>query len=179
MISSQISKRYAKVLFNVAMEQNAIEDIRGNLAVIHEAIKTSLELRGFLSNPLLSVPEQQKILKAVFEGKINAPLFKFILFLAYKGRLNALKAVAEDFENLYLVQKGIVAAGITSSVPITEDQKENIRRHLHTRTGKIIQDQSFVRPEVLGGARVQIGDFVYDGTLKTQLEKFKQGVVNM
>ena len=179
MSPSQIAQRYAKVLLSVALEQNALEDIRGDLAVIHEAILKSWELKSFLANPLFSTQEQQSILKAVFEGKISGALLNFCLFLAYKGRLNLLKSVAESFDGLYLAHKKIVPLTITSSVLLPEDQKENLRRHLRARTGQTIQDQYVLRPEILGGARVQIGDFVYDGTVRTQLEKFKHSIINV
>lgn len=66
-----------------------------------------------------------------------------------------------------------VSAEITSALPLTESEKEVVKREITTKVGA--QTVAFrVDPDILGGLVVKVGDKVLDGSVAGQLEYMRE-----
>ena len=102
---------------------------------------------------------------------------KFLLFLIEKSRLNILKDIAKAFENIYLNYKNIVPVTIKSAGPIEPKQMQALLKRLQEKLGKEIQPHTVIDKKLLGGFKIETGHVVYDGSLRTQLDNFKEHVI--
>lgn len=175
-MSRQITDRYAKALFDLAQEENVLYPVYVSLRELSDLIKSSDELRLLLRNPLLSVDEKAGIIQRVFERQLPELLLKFLLFLNFKGRLNALAEVAGSFDALYLEKNNQVRVGLQTPYALDQEQAEMIKLKLNQICRKEVTLDVEIKPELLGGFRLLAEGTLYDGTIKTQLEQFRQKV---
>ena len=177
-VSQKSAKRYAQSLFQLSQEEKSIDSVYNNLQMINHLIDQSQEFASFLQNPTIPTEKRQLILKEILENKLDALTYRFILFLERKNRLAFLKNIFQTFEELYFEAKGILKVTFTSRWALTSEEVQHISQHLKDKFHKDIVTQLRTDDTILGGVKIQIGDFIYDFSLQTQLNKFKQSLLN-
>ena len=98
----------------------------------------------------------------------------FLLLLCEKGRITDLKLCVDDYERLYNEKCKILVARVTSSVELTEGEKEKIRIMLQKKRGVMVELICKVDKSILGGVIIETEDTVIDGSLKTKLRNVKE-----
>lgn len=177
-MSQRIAQRYAQALFEVSRESRKLDITHRDLKMIDQTLAQSRDLARFLENPIIPSEKRQAVLKEIFHGKIDALTYRFILFLETKRRLRHLKFLCACWERLYAEARGILKTQWTTSTDLTENDIHAVTHYLKTKFQKDIESQRKVDERLLGGIKIQIGDTVYDYSLKAQLKKFQQAVIN-
>lgn len=177
MSQTQIANRYAKALFILAHEESSLDSIYFSLQDLGVLLKENLELRSFIYNPLFSPEQRAHIIQRVFDNKAPKLLFKFLMFLNLKKRLNIIHAIVDSFDELYLEQNNQMRVDLQTSLNLQDDQKQNIERALNNKYNKEISLNCHIKPELLGGFRLLAGGTLFDGSIKSQLEQFRQKVL--
>jgi F-type H+-transporting ATPase subunit delta len=175
-LSHFIIKRYAKALFDLSCEQQNTETVRQDMIGILETMDASVELAQFFDNPIIPAAKRRVILQKIFEGKVDTLMYHFILFLEEKRRLRFLRDIARAFEGIFLEANNIAKVKITTSIGLTQQQREAVSKSLQSKFNKVIDPHLDVDPAVLGGIKIQKGDEIYDYSLRAQLERFKERV---
>lgn len=174
---SQISNRYAKALFDTVQEQNNLEAVQAALTDIASLILELKDFRLFLSNPLLSLEERGAVLKALFEGKIPDVVYRFLLFIVHKNRLNILQEIIVSFDGLYLSSTCQLRAFVKTAFPVQEEDQVIINSRMQDKFHQRMITQWDLDPDLLGGFCIYVGGRVYDCSFKSQLNNFiKQAV---
>ena len=88
--------------------------------------------------------------------------------------MSPLLSICEIFKSYYSQKHGILAVTLTSPFPLREDQTQAICDKLKRHYGKEIQPVREISPQLIGGFKVQVGDTVYDYSIRSQLEKFRE-----
>jgi F-type H+-transporting ATPase subunit delta len=177
MYAPRVARRYAQTLFELALEKKSLDAAASELKDLQEALSSSKELRQFVRNPVLTKDAKRQILRALFEKRLNALVFNFLLFLVEKRRLNTIEGICEVFDGLYLKHKNIADIEITSAFPMDKAQVEAITKKLQDKFAKEVRSHVSVDPALIGGIKLKTEDMIYDFSFKTQLEKFRQGIV--
>ena len=172
------AKRYAKALFDLSQENQKLEAVHSDLQTLENIIQSSKELNAFLQNPVISFHQREKILDSLFKNKISDLTHRFLNFLVQKKRINILLTICKGFEDLYLKNKNIARVNITSSGTISEGQVQAICQYLKTKLKKDIEATVDKNQSILGGLKIQIGDLIYDYSLRTQLDKFRENILH-
>ncbi len=173
----EIARRYAQTLFDLAKQENALEAIHVAFQGLGQILKNKEEFRIFIHNPLLSIEERSSILKHIFDNRIPPLLYKFLLFINLKNRLNILGNIFESFDQLCLEEHNQVRALLETAFDLEESQKENMRQRLGQRYHKKILLDTHLKQELLGGFRFLVQGILYDSSIKSQLEEFRQKVL--
>ena len=168
-----IARRYAKALFDSSGSGKS-EAIYVAMSEIAAFIEQDPLFKGFIHNPLLSFEEQEKILKALFTGKIPDDFQHFLLFLTYKGRLNLLKETALAYEQMYLETQGQAKALVQSAYPLSDQIKTELLAKLKTITHKTIVASYEVFAPMIGGIRIYAGGNLYEYGFKNELQDYKR-----
>jgi len=171
---NQAAHRYAQALFDTAHQHNNLEAVQASLTDIAGLIHDVQELRQFLSNPLLSLEERGTALKALFEGKVPDEVYRFLLFITHKNRLNILQNIIESFDGLYLSSTHQLRALVQTACPLKEEDKTFINQHLEDKFHQRMVTQWHLEPSLLGGFCIYVGPRVYDYSFKSQLDHFLQ-----
>lgn len=174
MRSAAAARRYARALFGLAQETDAVAAIREQLAGMAELFETQPELRDALFRPLHPVAERRSVVSAVGERVGLAPLVRnFLNFLIDQRRLVDFDTIRAEYEQLADTAAGRVTALVTAAAPLGAHQRERLQRALAARTGRQVELEVAVDPALIGGAVARVGNVVFDGSLRTQLSQLR------
>jgi F-type H+-transporting ATPase subunit delta len=176
MIEGILARRYTKALFQLAREAGREEAIGHEIEQFHSAFSSS-ELHQVLSNPAFNVDTRKKILTQVTQAQQLSPLtVHFLSLLLERDRLGHLAGIDSCYRRLLNQAKGRVDAKVVSASALDSAMVERVRAQLHGLSGKEVVLQQEVDPGLLGGLLVELEGKVYDGSVRTQLEKMKQRI---
>ncbi len=169
MISSEVAKRYAAGLFELALEKDMLDRIADEIGSIGEVFKKDRMLLNFLAAPQIRDQEKEEVIRNVFSGKVSKPVEEFLDIVVRKRRSMFLVEICDAFENLVLKHRGYVKTFVDTAIKLTEEEKKKLQQKLETKTGKKILMTARVRPEILGGVIVQLGDQVIDNSIRHEM----------
>ena len=108
---------------------------------------------------------------------LTPPVKKLLVLLVESRKLNLVPDLAASFRERLLNHQNIVRAEVTSAAPLSPEKTKALEDSLSKVTGKKVDLSVSVDPELLGGVVARIGSTVYDGSVKTQLERMRQQLV--
>ena len=124
-----------------------------------------------LTTPSIGLPDKQKTVRAVFEGRVHPYLLNFLLLLTEKRRIGLIHEMAEAYRDLYYLEAGICAVTAVTAIPLDEAQMEKLKNKMAGVTGKQIVLKNQVDPSVLGGVLVRVENKQIDDTIKNRLNE--------
>lgn len=172
------ANQYAKGLFAVAAGQGApraaAEQLRGFL----ELLDAHPDLRRAMFNAAIPPDRKRRVLDELAARSPLSPLLqRFLELVASRGHLPLLPAVAEAFETRVLQHEQVVSAQVTTAVALAADRRTAIEQSLEAFAGGTVRVSTAVDPSILGGVVARIGSTVYDGSIKRQLERLREQMV--
>ncbi len=173
------ANRYAKALFDVALEEKAdLAKIGDDLTAVVEMMKGSPELERAAGFSSTTEAQRQSLMESVAKSmSLTTPVTKTLVLLAKSGKLNLIPDLAAAYLERLLAHQNIVRADVTSAVPLSAEKTKALADSLAKVTGKKVELSVSVDPELLGGVVARIGSTVYDGSVKTQLQRMRQELV--
>ena len=164
-----LARPYAVAAFSHARDKGRLAQWSDMLAFIVTLFRNE-RLRSALRNPQLTKDEVLRMLLAVCGENIDGAARNLLTVLAQNNRLDALPAIRDLFEELKAEHENEVEARIDSAFPLTAEQLRALVQKLEARTKRKVRASVQVRPELIGGVRVQVGDDLWDGSVRGQLE---------
>ncbi|MFZ2751905.1 MAG: F0F1 ATP synthase subunit delta, partial [Lysobacteraceae bacterium] len=138
-----------------------------------------------LGHPQLGRGDAVALLSPPAAGNTAAPdlfgndLFgNFLALLADNRRLPLLPEIAGLFEELRADAEHIVKARITSATTLPVSELESIKVALKRRFGRDVELTTAVDESLIGGAVIDAGDVVIDGSLKSKLSRLQSALAN-
>jgi len=178
LIGRGVARRYATALFKVGVEDGQAEKYAEELKAFNDFLESDKEIKFYLVTPLVERTLQQQVLNTILEKMVFSEIMqRFLLLLFEKKRLKFVPDILEYYNQLLDGYRGICRAKLLSAVPLTEDVMEKIKERLKAVTGKkevILEVEE--RPELIGGIITKIGDVIYDGSVRTQLNILKENI---
>ena len=177
MVSLKVSNRYALSLLNIALEKDTLDTVYNDAKLLIKAFDESDELQRVVESPVVRPEVKISILDEIFSGKIDKETINFIHFIIQKRREKILYSVAKRFVDLRNEHLGIVELLVRTAFELNDDQKEVLK----VRFEKILNKKTImifkVDNNLIGGFIAQVGDTVYDASMKHQLELLKKEFV--
>lgn len=172
-----LSGRYARALFDLAVEARAIDAVAASLSSLKDALAASPELRELTTSPMVGRGAAGAAVAGVAANlQLDALTTKFLGVLAANRRLAALPAIICDFRALVAGRKGELTALVTSAHPLSADQQAALAARLKAGMKRDVALEITVDPAILGGLVVRIGSRMIDSSLKTRLESLGQAL---
>jgi len=179
MQAEAVAGRYAKALFESITDPAERERTLRVLADIAAALETATGPKTLVLNPFYSVKQREaallKLIDLTSTDRPCPPLTtRFLQLLLKKTRLNVIQAVTVAYGRLLDEAQGRISITVSTARPL--DQAA--RRALHTRLEQLLQRPVGVRhqvdPSLLGGARLQLGSRLIDGTIRGRLDRVRR-----
>ena len=170
--------RYAKALFDVAVRESDPARVEEDLTAIVKAMTDNAELRRALTSPAVPRSTRVSLVTAIatYAGA-QPPVAKLLAMLADRGRLELLPVLLEVYRDRLLEHRNVVRASVTTAAPLGPEELKTLEARLGGLTGKHVQLSTTVDPSLIGGLVARVGSTVYDGSIRTQLQKVKQRLV--
>ncbi|MBD3749913.1 MAG: ATP synthase F1 subunit delta [Sphingobacteriales bacterium] len=170
----KVATRYAKSLIDLALEQNALEEIKGDMQLFADTMKANSELRAVVKNPIIPLDKKNAILKAIFGEKIHKVTSAFLKIVVDKGRAEIIYGVAKEFLNEYNQHKNIVTAYVTSAATLTDTARKEIISKIKAVTGGEVILNETVDSKLIGGFVLTVGDKQFDSSIASSLGRLKK-----
>jgi F-type H+-transporting ATPase subunit delta len=173
-IVAGVAGRYATALFDLALEDKALDRIRADLDRFDDMIAGSADLHRLVRSPVFGADEQVKALDPVLkQAKIEGVSANFIKLVASNRRLFAIRDIIKAFRAMVARHKGEVSASVTVAEPLSNDHLAALKSALNNVTGKEVDLNVEVDPGIIGGLVVKLGSRMVDSSLRTKLNSIK------
>jgi F-type H+-transporting ATPase subunit delta len=166
--------RYARALFELALEDKATDKVKGDLERFDALVAESADLLRLVRSPVFTADEQTKALAALLaQAGITGIAANFILFVARKRRLFAIRQMVAAYRALVARHKGEVTAKVTVAQPLSDAHLSTLKDALKAVTRQDVQVDLTVDPGIIGGLVVKLGSRMVDSSLRTKLNSIK------
>lgn len=173
-LSSGVAGRYASALLDLAESGNAIDATEADLDTLKSMLADSDDLRRLVESPAFTTDDQARAMAAVLKGaKISGLTAQFIGVVSQNRRLFALTGIIDAYKTMAADKRGEVAAQVTSAVPLSKKQRDELVQSLKRKLGLDVALEETVDPSILGGLIVRIGSKMIDTSIKTKLNALK------
>lgn len=168
-----ISSRYAHALYSLAKEKGEETRVYQDMKMLADSFTLEPGLQGAITNPVVKQEEKEHILTAAGGIEVCDLYTRFIrLILAHK-RESMLHFIAYIYIYMYRKDQKITRVQFSTAVPVSDEIREHLQRKLEKETGCTIEFTGHVKPELIGGFRLRIGNYRIDASYATQLSDIR------
>lgn len=178
MQNGSIAKRYSKALIDLAVEAGSVDKVLNELLDIKARIDGAPSLKTVMVNPSFRTEQRIAVLRELVQGLNYSDLTRRFLFLmASKNRMVAIDDVIREFHNYSDNLRGVVRVSVTTAVPLTQEQDQQLVTQIEQMTGKKAVVTHTVDPNIIGGVVTRINDLLIDGSVATQLSRMRSALL--
>jgi F-type H+-transporting ATPase subunit delta len=171
---SGVAERYASSLFELALQEGAVDVVAADLDRVQAMHDGSDDLKRFVASPVFSANDQLKAIEAlVGKSGIGVLVGNFLKVVARHRRMFALPGMIKAFRQIAAEHRGEISAEVTSAHALTPAQADELQVTLKGVTGKDVAIAVTVDPSILGGLIVKVGSRQIDTSLRTKLSTLK------
>jgi ATP synthase F1 delta subunit len=171
----EIAKVYARSLFEVAQAQEKIDDIRGQLGEFADAVEEDRSLTTFFFSPYFSTEEKKDGLHKAVEGG-DEILMNFLELLLEKHRMPLVYRIRRDYDALWREENKLLPVQVTSAVKLDEEVVKSLGDKISEGTGRKVELTAEVRPDIIGGIVLRVGNSILDASIRNRLEQLRKQV---
>ena len=174
-IISGMAGRYATALFELALENKAVDKVKNDLEAFDAMVAASSDLNRLVRSPVFGADEQLKALSAILaKAGIKGLAANFLRVITANRRLFAARDMIRGYRALVARHKGEVSAQITVAEKLSDKNLAALKSALKSVTGgKDIDLDVKIDPTIIGGLVAKVGSRMVDSSLRTKLNAIK------
>jgi F-type H+-transporting ATPase subunit delta len=178
MTTSESIGTYARVLFELADAAGDVDAVDAGLRTVVDTVRGSVELRDALADESLPAEKKRSIVSELFSGTVAPEAVAIATLAIERGMGGSLEAIVERFGDIAESQRGIVAAEVTTAVPLTDALRASLTEKLAAALGRPVTLRERMDRSILGGIRINVAGRVLDGSLSSQLDAMRTTLSN-
>ena len=163
-------QKYTRALFEVAEENQALQDVESGLMRMENTFQSVPRLAEYLTSPQVDWKLKLEMVKNLTQG-LSPFVVNFARLVFEKERQMILPGVPAEFRRLLEAKEKRTKAVVTTVHPLDEDIKRRLQAKLKEKFAEDFTLENRVDPEIIGGLKIQIGFTMIDGTIKRKLEE--------
>lgn len=169
---SNVARRYAEGAFQLAVEEKAVDAWREEMVKLDELLQDEVLVAAF-KNPAVSMPRRMDLARRL-APELRPQSLNFMRLLIEHHRTPLIAAIREEFDRLADEASGIVHARMTTAIALDADDRRRYQQALARRLGRDVRLTFDTDEGLVGGATIQMGDHLVDGSIRTQLQRMRQ-----
>ncbi len=170
-----VSATYGDALFELALEDDKLDEVWEEVKFLGDAIHTNREFASLLVHPRVSEDEKKNLVGNIFGGQLSDITMGFIMIVIEKGRAGDIETILNYFCVKAREYKNIGVAHVTSAAGLSDEQKKSIEKKLLDTTKYVSYEMDYrVDEKLIGGIVIRIGDRVFDSSVKNCLDKMSR-----
>ena len=173
-----IAERYAKALFEMALEKNVLEEVSRDVIRLAGLISESRPLKLFLKAPVINPGKKRTVMDEILKG-FNAVTIAFINLLVTKRRESTIPEIVNQFIKQYNQYKNIIVLRVKTPIPLNRELRIQLDSVMAGYTKANIEIVEQLDESVIGGFILSWDDKQYDASIQKQLEKMKKGLARI
>ncbi len=175
--TASISRPYARAIFAMAQEAGDFQtwsDVLANGA----AVVADDTLKPLIDDPRIGRDKLSELVTSIMPDNLPDQAVNTIRLLSHNGRLDALPAIAAQYEVLRAEAESTVDVQMVSAREVTDAQQQKVAAALEKRMGRKVKINISIDESLLGGAVIRAGDLVIDGSARSRLEKLSSALAS-
>src|SRR4029079_11381783 len=160
----------ARSLFEVAKEHDVLDRVHDELGEFAEALSDNRDLQVYLFSPYFSSEEKRDGVRKIVSDA-DERFVTFLELLAERHRMPALFRIRRVFDALWADENKLLPVTVTSAVELDDQLVGEIGKRIEEQTGRRVELNSKVDPDLLGGLKVSVGNMVLDASVRNRLEQ--------
>ena len=176
--SPELTRTYSDALLNAAQKDGEVDAVLDELdAIRKDVVEGFPAFAAMMASPTRGVAEKDRTLVTLFEGKALPTVVKFLRVLNRHGRLGLIGPITRAARATWDRRQGRKSVTVRSAVPLDDEQLSALRDKLAAGFGGTPVMTLEVDPALIGGLVVQVGDDVYDASVRNRLERLRQRLI--
>jgi F-type H+-transporting ATPase subunit delta len=172
--SQQVGRVYAEALLSAAAKQGKADAMLDQLdSLVADLFSSSPNFERFLASGAIRRHAKQQVIENTLGGKADPLFVNFLLVLNDNDRLNAIRPIWSTYRNLYDARQRRIRVKVRTAAPLTPTQEDRLKKELHDAYNLEPILDVRVDPDLLAGLVVQVGDMVFDGSVRSRLERMR------
>ncbi|MET3317830.1 UNVERIFIED_ORG: F-type H+-transporting ATPase subunit delta [Peribacillus simplex] len=169
-----VAKRYAVALFQIAKEQNLINQLEEELRIVNEVFTNDNELLSFLAHPKMTKDAKSALIANAF-AILSSSVQNTVMLMVERHRTDEVTAMAQEFIELANEENSVADATVYTVRPLTDSEMEAVSSSFAAKIGKRnLRITNITDTNILGGIKLQIGNRIYDGTISGKLGRLSK-----
>ncbi|SFG43526.1 ATP synthase F1 subcomplex delta subunit [Palleronia marisminoris] len=170
-ISSGIAQRYATAIFELAKEDDSIDQVANDADLLTSALKESEAFRDLIHSPIYTREEQRRAIAALAEKMgLHHITANTLQLMAQKRRLFVLRQLAGQLREMIARERGEVTAEVTAAHELSDDQRTRLSEALKQAIGRDVNINLSVDERLIGGLVVKVGSKMIDTSIRSKLD---------
>jgi F-type H+-transporting ATPase subunit delta len=174
-VDSAISRRYAKALFDLATQDQLLDQTQTGLEELTEALTRHPDLSNVCLNPMFSREEHWKVMEKILDRlSCSTLIVRFVNLLVIKHRLVYLPEITRLFAELVDEIQGREAVRVQSPREMSDEDRANLKAKLEETLGREVVLSVQHRPDLIAGIALQVKSQVFDGSVRGKLDELRR-----
>ncbi|MDP9377160.1 MAG: ATP synthase F1 subunit delta [Actinomycetota bacterium] len=169
----EIASVYARSLFEVARDSGQLETVHQQLGQFADTLEADQQLQVFFFSPYFSTPEKKDGLRRAVTDA-DPVVLNFLELLIEKHRMPAIFRIRRAFDKQWEDVNRLLPVQVTSAIALDEATVQQIGERIAQQTGRRVNLQARVEPDILGGIVVRVGNSVLDASVSHRLELLRR-----
>jgi len=168
-----VARRYARALFQMALQLDQMQATLQGLKAAVAALRTNDSIVSVLLHPGVSAQDKHPLFKTML-GEYATPLLeKFFSLLITRHRFDLISFVVAAFQQEVDAHDQVRRVKMQSASPLSASQAEELQRVIETTLGQKVRLEQSTNPDLLAGVVIQTEGWLLDGSLQGQLAQLK------
>lgn len=166
----RVARNYAQALLGAAEKRGQAREVLDELeSLAGDVFPAAPDFEAFLASRAISRKRKAPVIRRALQGRAGDTFLNFLLVLNEHERLDLIRPVLAAYRALYEEKTRHVRVQVRSAVPLPDDQRQRLEQELRAQFQREPILEAAVDPDLLGGLVVQVGDWVYDGSVRSRL----------
>lgn len=166
-----VSKVYGDALFSLALEENQVDELWKEAAMMQETLDSNPEFMAILCHPEMTMEKKLALLQDVFQKELSQNMMGLLNVLVKKGRIGEILSVLDYFIEKVMAYKKIGQVKVRTPMPLSDEQREKIENKLlEVSEYETLSVDYQVDESLLGGIVIRIGNRVLDNSIRSKLD---------
>jgi F-type H+-transporting ATPase subunit delta len=171
---SSTAIRYAEAIAQVARDANTYDVWLRELGEVSLLVSDPQAAR-VLASPAIPRERKAAILEQALPD-LSPHVKRFLTLLLRRERLPLVPEVLRRLQDLIDQVRGLERIRVTTAAPLEAAERALVMARLAARTGRRVQLEEAVDPDLIGGVVAQIGDQIIDGSVRGRLQRLRRAL---
>jgi F-type H+-transporting ATPase subunit delta len=172
MNESRIAVRYAKALFQSALEKNLLDKVNQDMIFIDSLCRMD-EVNDLINSPIIKPGKKQEVFESLLGNNVENITRSLVSLVIRNGRERYLPVITRVVNSETIRYRGITETYLTTAVPVNEDIRKNVTDLISARFNTKVVLKETVDSDIIGGFILKIGDNYFDASIKNKLKKIR------
>lgn len=172
---SELASRYAKAIFELAMDNKNQEKVITELRELDQAFGKDADTRMFLESPLVKAADRIAVLEKTLANKgLSKEVYELVMVLARKDRMAIFGDIVHAFEAESDAANNVCRGVVRSATTLAQSERQRIEETVERVLNKKVIMTYKVDPTVIGGLVAQVGSYTFDDSIASHLKRMNE-----